>query len=71
MIGFSYNFVVSMYGDCVFVMDYFVLRVKIWEDKMLDFSDVYGVGVGFWDYLSVCYVYLEFVSVEDECEGLV
>ncbi|MDJ0840977.1 MAG: zinc-dependent metalloprotease [Acidobacteriota bacterium] len=64
-IGLAHNFAASNNGRAS-VMDYPAPLVTL-EDGKLDFSQVYGVGIGEWDKISTRYLYQEF---KDEKAGL-
>lgn len=65
-LGFVHNFAASTYADRASVMDYPAPRIKITENKQLDFSDAYGVGIGDWDKLAVQFAYSEFADPREE-----
>ncbi len=69
-LGFNHNFAASTYGDRASVMDYPAPRVGLSEKGELDFSSVYGVGVGAWDVFSVRYAYSEFAPGVEEAPAL-
>lgn len=54
-LGFAHNFAASTYGKGS-VMDYPAPDVRI-TDGELDFSNVYGVGIGEWDKFAVTWLY--------------
>lgn len=54
-LGFAHNFAASTYGKGS-VMDYPAPDVRI-TDGALDFSNVYGVGIGEWDKFAVTWLY--------------
>src|SRR5436305_1596376 len=68
-LGLSHNFAASTYGRAS-VMDYPAPLVGITADGKLDFSKVYGVGVGAWDDQAIRYGYSEFPPGTDEAQAL-
>jgi len=56
-LGFSHNMAASSYGDRASVMDYPAPDVRLNADSTMDFSRVYGVGAGAWDYWTVNFLY--------------
>ena len=69
-IGFVHNFAASTYADRASVMDYPAPRVKINEQRELDMSDAYAVGIGEWDKVSVKFAYSQFSNESEEKAGL-
>ena len=69
-LGFSHNFAASTYADRASVMDYPAPDVGLAPDGGLDFSNVYGAGVGAWDVQTVRYAYSQYSSPEAERAGL-
>lgn len=68
-LGLSHNFAASTYGRAS-VMDYPAPMVGISADGKLDFSKVYGVGVGAWDDQAIRFGYSEFSPGTDEPKAL-
>ncbi|MCZ6836389.1 MAG: zinc-dependent metalloprotease, partial [Planctomycetota bacterium] len=68
-LGFAHNFAASTYDGRASVMDYPAPLIGI-ENGELDFSDVYGVGIGSWDIHTVRYAYSQFKPNADEDEQL-
>lgn len=68
-LGFEHNFAASSIGRAS-VMDYPAPLVRPDGDGGLDFSQVYGVGVGAWDRFTVKWLYTEFPDGEDETARL-
>ncbi len=68
-LGLSHNFAASTYGRAS-VMDYPAPRVGISAEGKLDFSKVYGVGVGAWDDQAIRFGYSEFPPGTDEAKAL-
>ena len=64
-LGFEHNFAASSIGRAS-VMDYPAPLVRPDNDGGLDFSEVYGVGVGAWDRFVVKWLYTEFPDNTDE-----
>ncbi|CAM2069476.1 Zinc-dependent metalloprotease [Sulfidibacter corallicola] len=64
-LGIAHNFAASGF-DRASVMDYPAPLVEL-RDGRLDFSRVYGVGIGSWDKQAVKYLYAEW---KDEAKGL-
>lgn len=60
-LGLEHNFAASV-SDRASVMDYPHPLVKLGDNKELDFSDAYAVGIGAWDKITVRYAYSQFVS---------
>jgi hypothetical protein len=58
-LGFEHNFAAST-QDRASVMDYPAPLVRITEDRDLDLSDAYDVGIGDWDKRTVLYAYQDF-----------
>lgn len=69
-LGFTHNFAASTYSDRASVMDYPAPRVAITEDRRLDCTDAYGVGVGAWDKFAVAYAYSEYPTDREEDAAL-
>jgi hypothetical protein len=59
-LGLAHNFAASTYGGRASVMDYPAPLVRITNDGELDFSEVYGVGVGAWDVHVIRWAYSQF-----------
>ena len=68
-IGLGHNYYNSGAGR-ISVMDYPHPLVTLKEDGSLDFSAVYGVGIGDWDKVAITYGYREFPSGTDEAAEL-
>lgn len=68
-LGFAHNFAASVNGRAS-VMDYPAPKVLIREDRSLDLSDAYDVGIGEWDKYSVRYAYTQFAPGVNEKAGL-
>ncbi|MEA2601266.1 MAG: hypothetical protein QOF89_2258 [Acidobacteriota bacterium] len=68
-LGLAHNFAASTYGRAS-VMDYPAPLVGIGPDGRLDFSKVYGVGVGAWDVQAIRYGYSQFPPGTDEAQAL-
>ncbi|HEY0781572.1 MAG TPA: zinc-dependent metalloprotease, partial [Thermoanaerobaculia bacterium] len=69
-LGFSHNFAASTYGGRASVMDYPAPLIGVAQDRTLDFSRAYAVGVGEWDEQAVRYAYSQFAPGTDETAGL-
>ena len=72
-LGFAHNFAASA-NDRASVMDYPAPFVRPAADGGLDFSEVYGVGVGAWDIFATRWLYSQFpdgVDARAALEGLV
>jgi hypothetical protein len=65
-LGLAHNFAASTYGGRASVMDYPAPLVSITDDGELDFSEVYGVGVGSWDVHAIRWMYSQFPPGTDE-----
>ncbi|WP_416879475.1 zinc-dependent metalloprotease [Litorimonas sp.] len=63
-LGFAHNFAASAYGK-ESVMDYPAPDVRV-ENGELDFSNVYGVGVGTWDKFAATWLYGNMTMPERE-----
>ena len=63
-LGFAHNFAASTYGFGS-VMDYPAPNVQVTNGE-LDFSEVYGVGVGPWDEFAATWLYGEMTEAERE-----
>lgn len=61
-LGFQHNFAASTYGKGS-VMDYPAPDVRV-EDGNLDFSHVYGVGIGTWDKFAATWLYGDLTEEE-------
>ncbi|UTW56401.1 zinc-dependent metalloprotease [Kordiimonas sp. SCSIO 12610] len=68
-LGFSHNMAASTYGDRASVMDYPAPHVIAGRDGSLDFSDVYGVGVGAWDDWVTNFLYGDYEGDEAEYQA--
>lgn len=68
-LGFAHNYYDSDLGR-ISVMDYPHPWVTLNPDGSLDYSEVYEVGMGEWDYVSVAYGYQDFPDGIDEAEAL-
>ena len=68
-LGFSHNMAASTYGDRASVMDYPAPHVTAGENGSLDFSDVYGVGVGAWDNWVTNFLYGAYEGDESEYQA--
>jgi hypothetical protein len=67
-LGLEHNFAASA-NDRASVMDYPFPLVKIGENKTVDVSDAYGVGIGAWDKRAILYGYQDFpVGVDPAAE---
>ena len=66
-LGFAHNFAASTYGKGS-VMDYPAPDIRV-EEGELDFSQVYGVGIGDWDKLAATWLYGD--MSETERDGLI
>jgi hypothetical protein len=64
-LGFAHNYYDSELGR-ISVMDYPHPLVTLNPDGTLDHSEVYDVGMGEWDYVSVAYGYQDFPDGVDE-----
>jgi hypothetical protein len=64
-LGFAHNYYDSELGR-ISVMDYPHPWVTLNPDGSLDYSEVYEVGMGEWDYVSVAYGYQDFPEGVDE-----
>jgi hypothetical protein len=64
-LGFGHNYYDSDMGR-ISVMDYPHPWVTLNPDGSLDYSEVYEVGMGEWDYVSVAYAYQDFPEGVDE-----
>jgi hypothetical protein len=64
-LGFGHNYYDSEMGR-ISVMDYPHPWVTLNADGSLDHSEVYEVGMGEWDYVSVAYAYQDFPEGVDE-----
>ncbi|MEM7050587.1 MAG: zinc-dependent metalloprotease [Acidobacteriota bacterium] len=69
-LGLAHNFAASSYDDRASVMDYPPPRVGVTAAGELDFSQVYGVGIGSWDKHAVACAYGEPAAGEGEAEML-
>lgn len=68
-LGFSHNMAASTYGNRASVMDYPAPNVIAGNDGSLDFSDVYGVGVGAWDDWVTNFLYGNYEGGEREYQA--
>ena len=68
-LGLAHNFAASTCGRSS-VMDYPAPLVMLDGDGGLDFSEVYGVGIGDWDELAIRWLYTEFDPNANEQEEL-
>ena len=68
-LGFAHNYYDSELGR-ISVMDYPHPWVTLNPDGSLDYSEVYEVGMGEWDYVSVAYGYQDFPDGVNEAEAL-
>ncbi|MFC1662221.1 zinc-dependent metalloprotease [Gemmatimonadota bacterium] len=68
-LGFAHNYYDSELGR-ISVMDYPHPLVTLNPDGSLDYSEVYDVGMGEWDYVSVAYGYQDFPDGVGEDEEL-
>jgi hypothetical protein len=67
-LGFAHNYYDSELGR-ISVMDYPHPWVTLNPDGSLDYSEVYEVGMGEWDYVAVAYGYQDFpAGVDEEAE---
>ncbi len=64
-LGFAHNYYDSELGR-ISVMDYPHPWVTLNADGSLDYSEVYEVGMGEWDYVSVAYGYQDYPAGVDE-----
>jgi hypothetical protein len=68
-LGFAHNYYDSELGRTS-VMDYPHPLVTLNSDGSLDYSEVYDVGMGAWDFTSVAYGYQDFPAGMNETEEL-
>jgi hypothetical protein len=68
-LGFAHNYYDSELGR-ISVMDYPHPLVTLNPDGSLDYSEVYDVGMGDWDYTSIAYGYQDYPDGVDEEEAL-
>ena len=61
-LGFAHNMAASTYGGRASVMDYPAPHVTLDDTQEMDFSDVYGVGMGSWDDWAVNFLYGEYAD---------
>ncbi len=64
-LGFAHNFAASS-NDRASVMDYPAPLVTVTENRALDFSNAYDVGIGEWDKFTTTWLYAEFPEGADE-----
>ena len=68
-LGFAHNFAASNFGR-ESVMDYPAPLVKINDDRTLNLSEAYAVGIGEWDKVTVRYAYSHFPPETGEAGAL-
>ncbi len=68
-LGFAHNYYDSELGR-ISVMDYPHPWVTLNPDGSLDYSEVYEVGMGEWDYVAIAYGYQDFPEGVDEAAEL-
>jgi hypothetical protein len=68
-LGFAHNYYDSELGR-ISVMDYPHPLVTLNPDGSLDYSEVYDVGMGDWDYVAIAYGYQDYPDGVDEKEEL-
>jgi hypothetical protein len=68
-LGLGHNYYDSDRGR-ISVMDYPHPLVTLNRDGSLDYSEVYDVGMGEWDYVTIAYGYQDFPSGTDEARAL-
>jgi hypothetical protein len=68
-LGLGHNYYDSEAGR-ISVLDYPHPLVKLKSDGSLDYSDVYAVGIGEWDKISIMYGYSDFAPGTDEPKAL-
>jgi hypothetical protein len=68
-LGLGHNYYDSDQGR-ISVMDYPHPLVTLNRDGSLDYSDVYDVGMGEWDYVTIAYGYQDFPPGTDEARAL-
>jgi Met-zincin/Domain of unknown function (DUF5117) len=68
-LGLGHNYYDSEAGR-ISVLDYPQPLVKLKADESLDFGQVYAVGIGEWDKVSIAYGYQDFPKGTDEAKAL-
>ncbi|WP_417458366.1 zinc-dependent metalloprotease [Kordiimonas sp.] len=64
-LGFAHNMGASTYDDRASVMDYPAPDVRVGEEGALDFSSVYGIGIGTWDKWTTNFLYGDYGDVPE------